>query len=160
MNIRATLVSFALLVAMSAPANASDGGFDQYGYNYQARTFVGLADGVDRVLDGTVWGDPTYAYDRLVMHWSQAWDDARFSGAAWTPDAWEDNEWDGACTGCSGEVWHYKIVWSQTCRDAGVAPQGGYCVWGEFAVLMDQGATVGAGHTWLARVTPAGYGGQ
>jgi hypothetical protein len=26
-------------------------GFDEFGYNYQARVFVGKADGVDRVLD-------------------------------------------------------------------------------------------------------------
>jgi len=30
------------------------GGFDEFGYNYQARVFVGKADGVDRNLDGTV----------------------------------------------------------------------------------------------------------
>jgi hypothetical protein len=87
------------------------GGFDEFGYNYQARVFVGKADGVDRVLDGAVWGDPTYANDHLVMKWSKAWDDARFHGAPWTPDAWEDNEWNGAVPGGSGEVWHYKIIW-------------------------------------------------
>jgi hypothetical protein len=62
----------------------------------KARVFVGKADGVDRALDGTVWGDSTYANDHLVMKWSKAWDDARFYGAPWTPDAWLDNEWNGA----------------------------------------------------------------
>lgn len=42
-------------------------GFDEFGYNYQARVFVGKADGVDRILDGKVWGDSTYANDWLVM---------------------------------------------------------------------------------------------
>jgi hypothetical protein len=32
---------------------------------------LGKADGVDRVLDGKVWGDPTYANDWLVMKWSK-----------------------------------------------------------------------------------------
>jgi len=69
-------------------AAGDNGGFDEFGYNYKARVFVGRADGVDRVLDGKVWGDPTYANDWLVMKWSKAWDDARFHGAPWTPDAW------------------------------------------------------------------------
>src|SRR5450756_990472 len=50
-------------------------GFDEFGYNDAARVFVGLADGVDRKLDGLVWGDPTYAKDHLVMKWNKAWDD-------------------------------------------------------------------------------------
>lgn len=90
---------------------AMAGGFDEFGYNYDARIFVGLADGVDRVLDGKVWGDPTYANDRLVMKWSKAWDDARFNGAPWTPEAWCTNERNGRVPGGSGEVWHYKFIW-------------------------------------------------
>ena len=36
-----------------APAPlAKGGGFDEFGYNYKARIFVGPADGIDRVLDG------------------------------------------------------------------------------------------------------------
>jgi len=136
----------------------TDKGFDEFGYNYQARLFSGSADGVDRDLDEAVWGDSAYAKDHLVMKWSKAWDDARFNGADWTPDAWEDNEWNGAVPGGSGEVWHYKIVWvGPELEDSLYWREGGYAVWGEFEVLMDQG-TAGAGHFWGAHALPTGYG--
>lgn len=73
-----------LLAFSSAVALAGGGGFDEFGYDYLARIFVGAADGVDRNLDGRVWGDPTYGNDHLVMKWSKAWDSARFHGAPWT----------------------------------------------------------------------------
>ena len=99
-----------LLIAMilvtlllSVPMAIAGGAFDEFGYNYAARIFVGRADGVDRVLDGAVWGDPTYANDHLVMKWSKGWDDARFHGVPWGPDAWEDNEWNGM-------VWFPAVV--------------------------------------------------
>jgi preprotein translocase subunit SecG len=44
------LVGSLMLSPVMAAGNG--GGFDEYGYNYQARVFVGKADGVDRVLDG------------------------------------------------------------------------------------------------------------
>jgi len=147
-------------------SHATTKGFDQYGYNYQARIFVGLADGVDRNLDGNVWGDPAYANDRLVMKWSKAWDDARFHGAPWAPGAWVDNEWNGAVSGGSGEVWHYKIVWvGPSLQNSPYWRDGGYPIWGEFEVIMDQGVSdtdyCGAnkgGHQWCALATPNGYG--
>jgi hypothetical protein len=139
----------------------SDNGFDQFGYNYNARIFSGKADGVDRVLDGKVWGDPTYANDHLVMKWSQAWDDARFHGGNWTTDAWENNEWNGNGEGGSGEVWHYKIEYvgasDPVCADPNYEGEG-YCVWGSFKTLMDQGTTADKEHVWLAHATPTGYG--
>jgi len=138
------------------------GGFDQYGYNYQARLFQGAADGVDRNLDGTVWGDPTYAKDHLVMKWSKGWDDARFHGAAWSPDAWEDNEWNGNVPGGSGFSEHYKIIWvGPALANSQLWRPGGYDVWGEFEVIMDQGTSKGTkpAHAWYTiHVTPAGYG--
>jgi hypothetical protein len=49
------IVALFLLAASSVmAAKPSDKGFDKFVYNYQARIFVGLADGVDRVLDGKV----------------------------------------------------------------------------------------------------------
>ena len=51
-------------------SRAKDDGFDQFSYNRQARLFQGPADGVDRMLDGMVWGDPTSANDHLEMKWS------------------------------------------------------------------------------------------
>jgi len=153
------LVGIAMLFAviLVAPAFAG-GGFDQYGYNYQARVFVGKADGVDRVLDSAVWGDPTYANDHLVMKWSKAWDDARFGGKPWTPDAWCDNEWNGAVSGGSGEVEHCKIIWVGPTGLADGTPMdnGGYAIWGEFEVIMDH--YCGAEGYWLAHAIPTGYG--
>src|SRR3989344_1775656 len=106
---KTTFIIISLVFLMTAVSVSA--GFDQFGYNYQARIFVGSADGVDRILDKAVWGDSTYANDHLVMKWSKAWDDARFNDGEWTPDAWEDNEWNGKVPDGSGEVWHYKIIW-------------------------------------------------
>jgi hypothetical protein len=134
-------------------------GFDEFGYNYQARLFQGLADGVDRVMDGMVNGDATYANDHLVMKWSKAWDDARFNGAPWTPDAWENNEWNGAFPGGSGEVWHYKIIWvGPSGEESPYWREGGYLVWGDFEVIMDQGTDADHVHSFLAHAYPTGYG--
>ncbi|MGB9673968.1 MAG: hypothetical protein ACPL3P_07500, partial [Anaerolineales bacterium] len=124
------LIVSSLLAVTSIVVLAGGNGFDEFGYNYTARIFVGQADGVDRVLDGQMWGDPTYASDHLVMKWSKAWADARFNGAPWTCDAWEDNEWNGAVPGGSGEVWHYKIVWVGTgLKNSPCWREGGYPVW-------------------------------
>ena len=158
MKLRAILVASVLLLAMSVPASASGGGFDQYGYNYTSRIFVGAADGVDRTLDGTVWGDPTYANDHLVMKWSKAWDDARFHGAAWTTDAWVNNEWNGMNPDGSGWTEIVKIVWvGRDLESSANWRDGGYAIWSEFEVIMDQG-TGPTGHAWYAHAAPTGYG--
>lgn len=153
------IVMILLAVPMST---AFAGGFDEYGYNYVAGIFNGSADGVDHLLDGKVWGDPTYANDKLVMKWNSEWD--RGNAEHWLNPpyaAWEDNEWNGAFPGGSGEVWHYKIVWVGPCGSYGTPlSNGGYCIWGQFAVLMDQGVDLSTSpaHIWLAHATPAGYG--
>lgn len=153
---RLALISALVLVLAQSAMVADAGGFDQYGYNRGARIFVGAADGVDRSLDGAVWGDPTYARDQLVMKWNAEWD--RGNAEGWNDpngyDAWLNNEWNGRCPGCSGETWAYKIVWVGSCA---AVPDGGYCVWGQFAVIHSQG-TVGGAHIWDALASPAGYG--
>lgn len=161
---------FSLLVGimmfMAGGVVLAGGGFDEFGYNYQARLFVGPADGVDRNLDNAVWGDPTYANDHLVMKWSKAWDDARFNGAPWTPDAWTDNEWNGKVPGGSGEVWHYKIIWvGPQLENSPYWREGGYAIWGQFEVIMDQGVSTSnycdsnnGGHQICAHAIPTGYG--
>lgn len=134
------------------------GGFDEFGYNYNARVFVGPADGVDRNLDGTVWGDATYANDHLKMKWSKAWDDARFRGADWTCEAWEDNQWNGMVPGGSDETWHYKIVWvGPELENSPCWREGGYPIWGQFEVIMSHG-TAGGEHIWETLANPTGYG--
>lgn len=138
--------------------NGQSGGFDEFGYNYTARNFVGAADGADRILDGKLWGDPKYAKDHLVMKWSKAWNDARFNGKEWTPDAWENNEWNGKVPGGSGEVWHYKIVWvGPSLENSPYWKPGGYSIWGQFEVIFSQGTA--DTHFWETHAKPAGYGG-
>ena len=151
----AVVASLALIGGVALAA----GGFDQYGYNYGARLFSGPADGVDRTLDGTVWGDPTYANDHLVMKWSKAWDDARFHGAPWTPDAWLDNEWNGNVPNGSGWTEHVKIIWVGPALAA--SPywrDGGYAIWGEFEAIVDFGNDPDHVRTVYAHAAPAGYG--
>jgi hypothetical protein len=134
-------------------------GFDEFGYNYNAGIFVGTADGVDRIHDGNVWGDPTYANDMLVMKWNAEWDRGNDEGWSNQPyDAWTSNEWNGMFPGGSGETWHYKIVWVGECGSTG-APldNGGYCIWGQFAVIMSHGTFDGQ-HFWDVLGSPAGYG--
>jgi len=159
MKAKTLFVLILLAVTMAAPMVFAQGGFDEFGYNYKARVFVGPADGVDRSLDGTVWGDPIYANDRLVMKWSKAWDDARFHSAAWTPQAWCSNEWNGMVPGGSGEIWHYKIIWvGQDLENSPYWRDGGYPIWGQFEVIMSHG-TVDGEHIWETLVSPNGYGG-
>jgi len=145
--------------AVSKPApDKGNQGFDEFGYNYSARIFVGPADGVDRKLDGCVWGDPTYANDHLKMKWSKAWDDALFHGGKWGPDAYEDNQWNGKVPGGSGETWHYKIIWvGSELEKSPYWREGGYAIWGQFEVIMSHG-TVANEHIWETHAIPTGYG--
>ena len=160
------LVMSVLLIFVSFLVDSK--AFDDFGYNYKARVFSGPADGVDRVLDNAVWGDSTYAKDHLKMSWSKAWDNARFYEADWTCDAWEDNQWNGKVRGGSGEVWHYKIVWvGPELESSDCWREGGYAIWGEFEVIMDQGTSTSdycgsnnGGQQFCAHAIPTGYGGN
>lgn len=156
----------ALMAVLGIVATVSAGGFDEFGYNDTAGIFVGPADGVDNVLDGKVWGDSTYANDLLVMKWNKAWDACNDAGND-DPDvctgAWTDNEWNGMAPNGSGSVWHYKIIWVGPENVAGSFwVEGGYRVWGNYEVLMDQGLdpNFGPGHLWFAHAVPNGYGGN
>lgn len=159
------LVALALM-ATPTLAFAGGGGFDEFGYNDTARIFVGIADGVDRNIDGMVGGDATYANDWLVMKWNAAWDACNDIGGD-DPDvcagAWTNNEWNGNVPGGSDAVWHYKIVWIGPCGANGAPlPDGGYCIWNNYEVLMDQGQdpAYDPGHLWFAHAIPNGYGAQ
>lgn len=149
-------------LSLAATVVLAANGFDKFGYNYTAGIFNGPADGVDRILDGKVWGDPTYANDHLVMKQNAEWDRGKAENWSKPPyGAWEDNEWNGKVKGGSGAVWHYKIKWVGNCvADPTLIPTGGYCIWGQFAVIMDQGMdpSYGPGHLWFAHANPTGYG--
>ncbi len=145
----------------SAAVADGGGGFDEFGYNRTARIFNGLADGVDRNLDGKLWGAPSdYAGDHLVMKWNAEWDRGNREGWSNPPyRAWLSNEWTGA--GGSGSVWHYKYKWVGPCgANYSALPSGGYCIWGQFEVIQDHGIdpSFDSGHIWFARSIPGGYG--
>ncbi len=103
-----------------------------------------------------------YSPDKLVMKWNAEWD--RGNAEGWLNPPYRaslDNEWNGNCKGCSGAVWHYRSQWVGPCGDY-LTPlaDGGYCIWGQFEVLMDQGhdPNIGPGHIWFALAKPNGYG--
>lgn len=147
---------------LSPPSQSSLArGFDALGYNRTARIFNGAADGIDKVLDGKIYGDPTYASDHLVMKWNAEWDRGNRENWSNPPyDAWLDNQWSGMSNG-SGSVWHYKFKWVGPCVDYTYFADGGYCIWGQFEVLQDHGVdpSFDSGHIWFARAVPGGYGG-
>lgn len=144
----------ALMLVSAVPVQAGGGGFDKYGYNDAARIFNGT--GSSWCLAGGQAIDCLGASsaDKLVMKWNAQWDLCNAGGSC--EGAWTDNEWNGKVSGGSGWVWHYKIVWVGPCTDGATLPDGGYCVWGSYEVLMDHGSD--AGHIWGIRATPNGYG--
>jgi len=153
----------AVVLMLAIPALVSaGGGFDQYGYNNTARLFNGT--GSSWCLAGGQASDcmGIYSNDRLVMKWNAEWDRGNAEDWANPPyKAWTDNEWNGAFKGGSGAVWHYKIVWVGACgADYTPLPNGGYCIWGIFETIMDQGVdpNIGPGHMWFAHAKPTGYG--
>lgn len=155
------LVGLVVAMLLATVGTVIAAGFNQYGYNYQARNFVGT--GSSWCLAGGASEDclGIYSNDKLVMKWNAEWD--RGNDEGWTDpngyDAWTDNEWNGM-NGGSGAVWHYKIKWVGTCTDYEYFDDGGYCIWGQFEIVMDQGIdpNIGPGHIWFARATPNGYG--
>ena len=142
---------------------AAEGGFDEWGYNRQARIFNGTGwSWCMGKVGNAAWCQSylgPYANDKLLMKWNAEWDRGNAEGWSNPPyRAWENNEWNGAFPGGSGSVWHYKYVWVGACGDDYTPlPNGGYCIWGQFEVLMDQGTDSGA-HSWYTHGLPSGYG--
>ena len=139
-------------------------GFDVNGYNYCARIFNGTY-GSWCVAGGQLDNCAgIYSQDKLVMKWNAAWDACNVSNTLENCDgAWTDNEWNGKIPGGSGAVWHYKIKWFGPCTDGEYFADGGYCIWEQYEVLMDQGTDpsilLGPGrHQWFAHAIPNGYG--
>ncbi len=164
-------VVVAVLAMMSAGAAlaAGGGGFNSYGYNYGARVFNGsynqwcqevyttTASACDSMLG-------VYSNDKLVMKWNAQWDACNANGyddPAYCLGAWVDNEFNGKFPGGSGEIWHYKIIWvGSQAEESPYWLPGGYSVWGNYEVVMDQGSdpNIGPGHMFNALATPNGYG--
>lgn len=136
-------------------------GFDQSGYNRCARIFNGTYSSwcVERGASTDCVG--IYSPDKLLMKWNAEWD--RGNAEKWNNppySAWLSNEENGKAGG-SGAVWHYKYQWVGACgADYTPIADGGYCIWGQFEVLMDQGLdpSYAPGHQWFARANSNGYG--
>lgn len=155
----ATATTIVLAGSSNRSKNPSGNGFDELGYNRAARIFEGPADGVDGTLDGKANGYSAYANDHLKMKWNAEWD--RGNAESWSNGpygAWIDNNWNGKTADGSGEVWQYRIRWIGACgADGTPTGDGGYCIWGQFEVLMSHG-TVANEHFWDAHAIPAGFG--
>lgn len=135
-------IAGALLLGGALPQALAAGGFNQYGYNYGAKIFSGPADGVDKNINGKVWGDPTYANDHLVMKWNTAWNDCNANGyddPAFCAGAWVTNEWNGNVKGGTGWSEHIKIIWVGSAgENSSYWVDGGYSVWGNYEVISDR----------------------
>lgn len=167
MTVFGIFVSLSLLIVPPAFADKpSDMGFSDSGYNEQANIFNGTGWSwcMDKVANAAwcaAYLGP-YANDNLIMKWNDEWN--RGNGENWSNPpykAWNSNEWNGMVAGGSGSVWHYKTVWVGPCG-ANYTPlaNGGYCLWGQFETVMDQGIdpSYGPGHFWFSLANPAGYG--
>ncbi len=151
-----SVLAFAFVVGIGS---VSANGFDEFGYNNTARIFNGTGESwsLAKGLPANYLGD--YAKDKLVMKWNAEWD--RGNAEGWTdPNGYKaflNNEWNGKVPGGSGETEIVKIKWVGNCdADLTLVPEGGYCIWGQFAVLMDH--YTGKDNLWLAHANPTGYG--
>lgn len=158
---------FVLVVGVTlVPEPATSAGkFDQYRYNDTARIFNGTGSSWCLARGASADCLGAYSPDKLVMKWNAEWDRGNSENWGNPPyAAWINNEWNGkGVPGGSGAVWHYKIKWVPPCgADGTELPDGGYCIWGQFDVLMDQGVdpSLGPIHQWFAHAVPTGYGNQ
>ncbi len=155
-----------LAYGLAKKDKGKDVGFDEFGYNRTARLFNGT--GLSWCMGKLGWTEEQcrshpaygpYSDDKLVMKWNAEWD--RGNAESWgSPpyDAWCDNQWNGMAPGGSGETWHYKTVWYGPCGPYGTPlPEGGYCIWGQFQVVMSHGTFENA-HFWDAHAIPSGHG--
>jgi len=171
--ILALLLSSTTTVSADKPTNfdeqgntlstASDNGFDAAGYNRTARIFSGTYESwcMDKFGDASVcqtrYGP--WLNDKLIMKWNDEWDRGNAEGWENPPyNAWLSNMANGKFPEGSGETWLYKFVWVGSCgADYTPLPDGGYCIWGQFEVIMDKGNDTGS-VIWYAHATPSGYG--
>ena len=159
------LVVFMVGVMLPSGVVSAEGAFDEFGYNFRARIFMGTGESWAMGKYGITHDEAEammgiYAHDHLVMKWSKAWDDARFHGEPWTPEAWCINEWNGMMPDGSQETWRYVNIWvGPELEDSPYWREGGYAIWGEFEVIMSHGTYEGQ-HLWEALATPCGLGGS
>lgn len=157
------LISLIAMVIFADSAKAaSTSGFDQYGYNYKARVFVGtckswaIAGGQDA---SNFCG--SYLNDKLVMKWNEAWDDCNANGnddPKYCAGAWDTNHWNGKVPGGSGEIYQFKSIWVGSAgEDSLYWREGGQLLWDNYETIFEQ--TSGSGPAVkLVHATPGGLG--
>ncbi len=131
-------------------------GYDQFGYNYQARLLNGTYDSSDRNLDGKYFGSAgDYADDSLIMKWSDEWlsnldcnGDSKLDRglnpktgvSTGTSRGWLTNQIEGDYLGGDGDSHHYtyfaKIVWVGP-APLGLDPWASVRLWGQYAVIQE-----------------------
>jgi len=123
------------------------------GYNRKANIFVGT--GAQWCLqsghgEDCVKGLGPSAYDLLEMKWNEQWNlcnEHGYNDPTYCAGAYVNNLWNGRVPGGDGGVWHYKIIWVGSEGDKSPYWEaGGYSVWGNYEVIMDQGTYEGAQH--------------
>lgn len=126
-------------------------GYDQWGYNYQAHMFNGLA--VNYTRPST---PATEGLDNLIMKWSDEWIsnldcnndsklDRGLNKETGTADGvskgWLTNHYEGDYEGTDGELHHYtyfcKIVWVGPAPSGGTDPWAGKRIWGVYAIIEE-----------------------
>lgn len=155
------LVLVSIIAVPAVAAQPTDNGFNEFGYNYNARLFNGTGESwsLAKELPADYLG--IYANDKLVMKWNAEWD--RGNDEGWNDpegyDAWCTNEWNGSILNGSGESETVKIIWvGAELEDSTLWREGGYGIWGQFEVIMDK--YVGQGeHEVLAHALSNGLGG-
>ena len=124
-------------------------GYDQFGYNYQARIFNGTYDSSDRKLDGKYWGVAAdYAADSLVMKWSDNWlsnqdctGDAKLDrdGITNISKGWTTNHVEGDYLDGNGDSHHYtysvKIVWVGP--PSAPDPWASVRIWTQYTIIQE-----------------------
>jgi hypothetical protein len=141
---------------LTSDGNVITVGFDEWGYNYQARLFNGMY--CDAYRDAA-WCQP-YKEDNLSMKWNNAWlsnQDCDGDGLLDRHDgyssyidsgAWLTNHMSGVYEGDDGETcsWNYFVKIVAAPADAtssgGVwynanGTEIGPVIWGEFAIIQD-----------------------
>lgn len=163
------LIALVVVLALAVTASVvwAKGGFDEFGYNYQANIFNGLYCDYDRVIGGP------YCDVDLIMKWSDMWLNEDRVRCAGTPQegssacegAWLTNHQRGVNP--DGSHWSYfvKIVYPPG-GPVDVNPADGYddntggeIIWGAYIIIQQVSNDPALDeHGILSLVKPAGFG--
>ncbi|MHB8772386.1 MAG: hypothetical protein ACYC7J_15435 [Syntrophales bacterium] len=166
-------------VLLTSDGRVIETGYDQWGYNYQARMFNGTY--CDAYRDAA-WCQP-YKDDELEMKWNDAWMSNKDCSGDGLLDrhygfptyrgsgAWETNHQKGTYVDANGKKqrWSYFVKIVAAPLDATLV-NGFWCaadgsvigpaIWGEFAIIQEIYNDTGTGDHGVSYVSPysAGFG--